>query len=210
MSAYKAKFNSKVNVTFVGITDISANQDPATSGVYYSTFFDSSTKYALPAGVEAYVATVSSDALNLTRIAGEGDVIPADNAVILKSSVNSYSLTVSNAEPVSFSVTNSLQGTDESRSTPSNCYVLSAADGIVGFYRYTAASLNPHKAYVVFGGAGAPKRLRFVFDAEQTATGGESVENQKSNTDSRKLIENGNLYIIRDGVRYNTQGQSLR
>ena len=188
--------------------DITANPDPQNAGVYYSTFFDSANKYALPAGVEAYVATVSSNALNLTKIAGEGQTIPADNAVILKSSVANFTLAVSDAAPVSFTATNSLQGSDEAIATPDNCYVLSGEDGVVGFYRYTGADLNAHKAYVVYSGSQsvASRRMPFVFNEEQTATG---VESEEAEAGSRKVMENGRLVIIRNGVRYDAQGQVI-
>ena len=70
--------------------------------------------------------------------------------------------------------------------------------------------LKAHKAYVIYNGSQnfAPKRMRFVFNNEQTATGVENV--QGDNVQSTKVIENGVLYIIRDGVRYNAQGQIVK
>ena len=74
----------------IRLTQVTANEDPSHPGNYYSTFYDSQAKFTLPEGVEAYVATLSAGTLILTRIAEEGDVIPADNAVILKASSGSY------------------------------------------------------------------------------------------------------------------------
>jgi len=186
--------------------DITPNEDPQHAGVYYSTFFDSQVKYELPAGVEAYAAVISGNNLNLTKIAEEGDVIPAGEAVILKSSVSPFTLTPSNEDAVAVG-DNDLQGTDVSMTTPTNCYVLAGNEG-VGFYRYNAVNLNPHKAYVIFSGAAAPIRMPFVFDA---ATGVEEVGSETVNTvRSEKLIENGVLYIIKNGVRYNAQGQIVK
>ena len=130
--------------------DITPNVDPQHANVYYSTFFDSSVKYELPAGVEAYVADLSGANLLLTKIAEAGEVIPADNAVILKATVTPFTLTVSDADAVTFTATNDLQGSDTQIATPANCYVLAGTDGVVGFYHYTAANLNAHKAYVVY------------------------------------------------------------
>ena len=191
--------------------DITANND---NGVYYSTFYDSSNKYLLPAGVEAYVATISGNDLLLTKIAQAGDVIPADNAVIFKSNVASYTITPSDATPVAFSVTNNLQGTDEDINTvPANCYVLSghstdySVTG-VGFYLYEGTVLHAHKAYVVLSGSNVPKRMRFIFQEEQNTTAVDNAEAE--NTQTIKVIENGALYIIKDGVRYNAQGQIVK
>jgi len=180
--------------------------DPQHDGVYYSTFFDSSVKYALPAGVEAYVATRDGANLLLSKIANAGDVIPENNAVILKATVASFTLTPSDAEAVPVNAINHLQGSDESIATPENCYVLAGTDGVVGFYHYTAANLNAHKAYVVYSGSlQAPRRMPFIFDA---ATGVENVQGDK--IQSTKIIENGQVIIIRNGVRYNAAGQTIK
>ena len=186
--------------------EITPNVDPQTPGVYYSTFFDSSVKYELPAGVEAYVADLSGANLLLTKIADAGQTIPANVAVILKSTVTPFTLTVSDADAVTFTATNDLQGSDTQIATPANCYVLAGTDGVVGFYHYTAANLNAHKAYVVYTGSNqAPRRMPFIFDQ---ATGVENVQN--SDIRSQKVVENGQLIIIRNGVRYNAAGQNVK
>ena len=187
--------------------NITPNVDPDHAGVYYSTFFDSANKYALPEGVEAYVADLSGANLLLTKIAEESEVIPANVAVILKSTVTPFTLTLSDAEAVTFTATNDLQGSDTQIATPDNCYVLAGTDGVVGFYHYTASMLNPHKAYVIYSGTPnlAPHRMRFIFDQ---ATGVENI--QGDNVQSTKMMENGVLYIIKNGVKYNAQGQIVK
>ncbi len=184
--------------------NITPNVDPDHAGVYYSTFFDSSVKYELPAGVEAYVADLSGANLLLTKIANAGQTIPANVAVILKSTVTPFTLTVSDADAVTFTATNDLQGSDNQIATPDNCYVLAGEDG-VGFYHYTASMLNPHKAYVIYSGSQAPKRMPFVFNQ---ATGVDQVPSDQ--VQSTKILENGVLYIIKNGVKYNAQGQVIK
>ena len=186
--------------------NITPNVDPDHTGVYYSTFFDSSVKYELPAGVEAYVADLSGANLLLTKIAEAGEVIPANVAVILKSTVTPFTLTVSDADAVTFTATNDLQGSDTQIATPANCYVLAGTDGVVGFYHYTASMLNPHKAYVIYSGSQAPKRMPFVFNQ---ATGVEAVTGYGLPV-TEKRIENGQLIIIKNGVKYNAQGQMVK
>ena len=161
----------------------------------------------MPAGVEAYVADLSGANLLLTKIAEEGEVIPANVAVILKSTVTPFTLTPSDADAVSVEG-NRLEGSDVSIATPTNCYVLSCKNDLVGFYHYNGANLNPHKAYIIYApnsGNQAPQRLRFVFDQ---ATGVENVQN--SDIRSQKVVENGQLIIIRNGVRYNAAGQNVK
>jgi hypothetical protein len=78
----------------------------------------------------------------------------------------------------------------------------------VGFYQFSG-TLAAHKAYItVSGGAAyAPRKLRFVFNGEQQATG---VDNAADGIMSEKRIENGQLVIIKNGVRYNAQGQIVK
>ena len=184
--------------------NITPKVDPQHDGLYYSTFYDSQVSYELPAGVEAYVATISGSDLLLTKIAEGGQVIPADNAVILKSTVSPYTLTPSDAAAVSVSA-NSLQGTDVAMATPAHCYVLSGADGVVGFYPYGAEYLNPHKAYVIYSAqSNAPRHMRFIFD---TAT---DITNVQGNVQNTKVLRNGQLIIIKNGVEYNVSGQKVK
>lgn len=83
------------------------------------------------------------------------------------------------------------------------------ANGDNLFYPSVTANLKGMRAYFKINeeAAGAPiRRARFVTDQENTATG---VENQKSIAERRKAIENGQLIIIRDGVRYDVLGRRL-
>ena len=187
---------------------ITANPDPQHPDTYYSTFYYSLFKYLIPEGVEAYAATIGESDLYLKKIAEAGDVLPESTAVILKSSGPNYTMVPSDASPISISVQNDLDGTDEQMSAPANCYVLSghSTDNSVtgvGFYQYTG-TLGAHKAYVIVGGNAAPKRMRFVFDTE---TGVESA--QSSEVSVQKILRDGQLIIIRGDREYNTQGQII-
>ena len=146
---------------------ISAKEDPDNAGLHYSTFFNSTQKYLLPAGTEAYAATISGEEMILEKVAEGGQVIPADNAYILKSTSPSVVLTPTDAAPNATSATNILLGTDTEIAAPENCYVLSghSTDNYVtgvGFYQFSG-TIPAHKAYItVSSSAPAPKRLRFV------------------------------------------------
>lgn len=188
---------------------LKANQDPNHSDDYYTTFFHSTQKYLLPTGVEAYVATLSSDVLVLTKIAEGGDVIPANNAVILKANAASVTLTPTMAGAVTFSATNNLQGYDAATTAPANCYVLSgrSTDNSttgVAFYRFSG-TLKAHRAYVVCSDSQAPGRLQFV-----TGEATDITEVQNAESRVKKYIQNGQLIIEKDGVRYNVQGLMVK
>ena len=193
--------------------DIAAKQDPDDAGKYYATFFDSARKFALPNdGTEAFVAKIEGTDMVMTPIANGAQVIPANTAVILQSQTGSFSLTPSDGSAVTFDpAANQLQGVDEDAVAPTNCYVLSgkSADNTVqgvGFYEYHG-TLAAHKAYLIYSGSGAPKRMRFIFNNEQQATG---IDNAAEALKSEKRIENGQLIIIKNGVRYNAQGQVVK
>ena len=194
--------------------DITAKLDPVNAGVYYSTFYDGSRQLQLPANVEAYTATVSGDKMLLKKVAVPGDILPAATAVVLRASQADFSLTPSAASPVSVE-NNALRGTDVNMEVPSeHCYVLSGADGFVGFYPLSAPyTLSAHKAYIDLdnlpGGANnAPRRLRFVFSEEQTTTGMENVQNEESK--AQKVMIDGVMYIIRGEHMYDAQGQIVK
>ena len=205
----------KAVITSIGVAPnfaISAKQDPDDAGKYYATFFDSARKFALPNnGTKAFVAKIEGTDMTMTEIASGDQVIPAETAVILQSPTASFSLTPSDGSAVTFDpAANQLQGVDEDAVAPTNCYVLSghSTDNSVtgvGFYEYHG-TLAAHKAYLIYSGSGAPKRMRFIFNNEQQATGIDNAEALKS----EKRIENGQLIIIKNGVRYNAQGQVVK
>ena len=187
---------------------VPANQDPQNEGVYYSTLYHNTQRYTLPDGTEAFVATISGDALILTKIAEGGQVIPEDNAVILKSNAQTIHMEQTDADPVTFSVTNDLRGSNSTVTNSGHMYVLSGADGVVGFYKLASGTDVPaYKAYITLGSgiAGAPKKLRFVFNQ---ATGVESIQN--SAISIQKVIRNGQVVILRNGVEFNVNGQKLK
>lgn len=217
--APKAKLDEpKAIITSIGVAPnfaISAKEDPDDAGKYYATFFDSARKFALPNdGTKAFVAKINGSDMVMTEIAKNDEIIPANTAVILQSPTGSFSLTPSDGSEVTFTPSdNQLHGVDEATAAPANCYVLSghSTDNSVtgvGFYEFTG-TIPAHKAYLtVSGGAAyAPKKLRFVFNNEQQATG---IDNAAEALKSEKRIENGQLVIIKNGVRYNAQGQIVK
>ncbi len=192
---------------------ITSKPDPDNSSVYYSTHYNETQKYRLPVGTEAYVATISGDDMNLTKVVDGGQVLPANTALILKSTSASVTLTPTDDDAVAVSAENALRGTDSEMAAPDNCYVLSdkSADETVtgiGFYQFTS-TLAAHKAYLTLGGgSGAPQRLRFVFNKENIATGVDQVSSDQ--VQSTKVLRDGQLIILRGNKEYNAQGQIVK
>lgn len=194
------------------------NEDPENPSYHYSTFFHSTQNYKLTNdGTQAFIADLSNNDLVLTKIAEGTQVIPANTAVILRKTGSADPVVLNPTEENGVSVNpddNSLEGVDAVTTLESlsiaqeNCYVLSGTNEHgVGFYQINSTSLKAHKAYVVYNGNAAPKRMRFVFNQEQVATG---IDNANADIKAEKRIENGVLYIIKNGVRYNAQGQIVK
>lgn len=199
-----------------GIYPITANGDPDNAGIYYSTFYYGSAKYAVPENVEAYAASVNGSDLVLTKIAEANEVLPAGTAVILKSTVDSYTMVPSDGTAVTITATNHLHGVDVDTeissvvTSGSSCYVLSYKSGYgVGFYLYQSPNqLKAHKAYINLDGSGAaqaPRHLRFVFNS---TTGIEDVQGE--DVQGEKFLRDGVLYIQRGEHLYNAQGMKVQ
>lgn len=208
------RFEIRALPTVPGMT-LAAHEDPDNAGNFYCTFFHSGRAFQLPAGAEAYVATVSLEALNLTKVANGGDVIPAGKALILKANSNTIELANPSDAPIAITAENDLLGKDFEEDAPAaNCYVFSghstdySVEG-VGFYLYEGAKLGANKAYVILnsGSNPAPRRLPFVFAGEQGTT---AIDNTNAEFKSIKTIENGALIIEKNGVRYNAMGQIVK
>jgi len=195
------------------------NEDPENPNYHYSTFFHSTQNYKLTNdGTQAFIATLSNNDLVLTKIAEGTQVIPANTAVIFRKSGSADPVVLTPTEENGVSVNpddNSLKGVDDATPiasidglTQENCYVLSGTNEYgVGFYRILGNTLKAHKAYVIYSGNAAPRRMRFVFNQEQVVTG---IDNANADTKAEKRIENGQLIIIKNGVRYNAQGQLIK
>ncbi len=216
---------NKLEITHPVVPDysVATNVDPEDPVVYYSTFYSSNYSYKLmDDGTVAFIAKISNGDLVLTQIAEGEQVIPAGTAVIFRKTGSSLPVGLRDTEENNTSfdpADNDLEGvnvatpvTDIPGLTVDNCYVLSGKShdetvSGVGFYKIYGNTLKQHKAYVKYAGSSnnAPKKMRFVYGQ---ATGIEDV--QGNNVQSTKVIENGVLYIIRDGKTYNAMGQMVK
>ena len=216
---------NKLEITHPVVPDytVMTKTDPENPDVHYSTFYSSNYSYKLMNdGTVAFIAKISGGDLVLTQIAEGEQVIPAGTAVIFRKTGSSLPVGLRDTQENNTSfdpADNDLRGvnvetpvTDIPGLTVDNCYVLSGKShdetvSGVGFYKIYGNTLKQHKAYVKYAGGqnNAPKKMRFVYGQ---ATGIEDV--QGNNVQSTKVIENGVLYIIRDGKTYNAMGQMVK
>lgn len=171
----------------------------------------------LPEGVTAYYAKEErdmNDDVTLYVVAIDGNKVPANEGVILSAETDgAYHLRATTGAPAL--ADNRFGYTTKRTANPNvaNTYTLwydSDEDAVV-FAKYTGAYIPANKAYYTYnapgGRASAPKRIRLVMTNENAATG---IESQELKANSQKLIENGQLIIIKNGVRYNAQGQIVK
>lgn len=102
-------------------------------------------------GVEAYtIANIENSTATLKKI--EGNIVPANSAVILKGAAGTYDFAIA-ADNTQESITGELQGTNIATTvaTDVNAYILGNVEGKVGFYQMdgTDRTIAANKAYLV-------------------------------------------------------------
>ncbi|MBR1716932.1 MAG: hypothetical protein IJ718_04850 [Paludibacteraceae bacterium] len=177
----------------------------------------------LPSGVQAYNLTYNGDA---TIWAEEVFSLTADKPVLIIADAGEYEFV--SEEGASDDITSktgtftngALVGTYTTidplaQTTGGNYnYILQNGSDGVGFYqvRDASCSVAPYRAYLSCGynpgttPSSAPK-MRIVF-RENTTTGVESI--LPSEVSNQKVLRNGQLFILRNGVEYNANGQMTK
>lgn len=79
------------------------------------------------------------------------------------------------------------------------------------FYPSTTANIYGFRAYFEVKGAAQKNGIRArIVKKENTATGIESISGEGLPVTGKKILRNGQLFIIRDGKTYNAQGQLVK
>ncbi len=182
-----------------------------TPDLYYTTFYDASSNVSLPDGVTAYWGEYDEGELTLKAFSGaNADVVPAGHAVILKAS-SAASFTVTTTAATAFDMTgieNDLIGSTGTAAN-ANTYVLAyqGSPAATGFFKMTSGTIPAHKAYLdLTSGGGAPSAIRVV-EENNNATSIEDIEEAEK---AVKFFENGQIYILRDGITYDVMGRIVK
>ena len=180
---------------------------------------------ALPDGVEAYALTNNGDE---TIWANEVNALEADKPVLIVAAEGEYEFI--SEEGASDDITSktgtftngALVGTyyaiaEVPVSDGSvNNYILSNGSDGVAFYQVkaTTCSIAPYRAYLSCGydassaSASAPK-MRIVFHKD-APTGVENGGVLNGANGVQKILRNGQIYILRNGVEYKVNGQMTK
>lgn len=172
----------------------------------YATYSAEKISFIATDGVTAYKAAVDGELITLTALEGN---IPAGTGVMLYGETPNTKvyLPVANSGFIANVTGNSLKPTTLGDGSlvemEANSWALGDGDQ---FLRYTGAAFIPNRAYLVHEKASESK-MRVVFADE--ATGIDSVAS-KSSARNAKIMENGNIVIIKNGVKYNVAGQIIK
>ena len=165
--------------------NITANSDGEAS--YWATYYNGTTSFTADANTTVYKAAMNgTSSLMLTEVAD----IPAGNAVILKSSSATITLTPAASTTADLSDNVLLGGT--SVTAGYDAYTLSrgsAGTGTVGFYKFNGASLDGSKAHLeISSSSPAPARGFFGFGDDNTT----AIEAPTATI----IVEDGEIYDL--------------
>jgi hypothetical protein len=216
---FQFKFMNPVDGNEFFVDNVYFWQPIATTTVDGWGTFASAGNVQVPTGVKAYKAAYSNNGGNevlvLTELAD--GIIPAGEGVLIEGAASTtYGFTSTATTPATDMTDNDLIGTTtltdvSAQRVTSDIFCLRRTElfGTTAFCLYSGQYIPAGKAYLALpqinGQAGAPRNIRMVFN---TATGIEDV--QGTQVQSTKVIENGQLIIIRDGKRYNAQGARVQ
>lgn len=166
--------------------------------------------YAAPfnytvSGAEVYKAAYDElqNAVVLTEV--ENAVVPAGEGIILKGTEGASVTITPSAETASDFTGNQLFGTVAATLAPADSYVLATFEDGTKFNPCDENLVIPaNKAYLVIAANSAPVRIIF---AEDNAT---NIWNVKGSEKAVKFIENGKLFILREGVVYDATGRMVK
>ena len=137
----------------------------AAGGANWLTFYNQNYKFQADANTQIFKARLSDKDLTLTKLETD-KIVNADNAVILKSTAGTITMTLTSTASGNDFSSNSLEGVWDvaglTAADPSTTFVLNNRTKGVGFYRLQSGkTLGVGKAYLTYDGALAPEFLGF-------------------------------------------------
>ena len=176
----------------------------------YATFYDASKKWRLPEGAVAYTGTYDDGELTLIALTGNTTIIPAAEPVVLKAA-SDITLTET-AQSQGTAGSNDLVGaasaiTGDDLTAITYPYVLGYRNSTTSFFKFNGSTIPAGKAYLVISNYPDAAPIRFIIEDDNIAT---SMENTKATAEVVKFFENGQLYILRDGITYDVMGRMIK
>ena len=202
VGTYQTGWNNQYTITAitdVTVSGVTTNENPGATCEYWCTYYHPAANVKIKTeGVKIYKAELNNakDKVTLTEV--EGPVIKAGQGVMLKASTSgalSMELT-STASSGNYSNNELLGGATVTAGY--DAYTLAAVGGVMGFYKFAGAALNPNKAHLeILQTAGA----RTFYGFSDDATAMPSIDNGQLIIDNATDAE----WYTLDGHRLSSQ-----
>ena len=159
----------------------------------------------IPSGVDVYAASsMSTTEVTLSSVSA-GTILPANTGIIVNGSSCTFHESVSTPASISSIFSGVTSNTSVAASTVYVLSDLSTPDNCV-FSTYTGTTLNANRVYIPIPYGGAPS-IRFIIEGEETTT---DIKGIKESENAVKFFENGQIYIMRNGVVYDATGRAIK
>lgn len=166
----------------------------------------------IPEYVTAYKASINEAKDEITATAIDGGIIPAAEGVLIKASADGDYTFEKTTDPASVS-DNFLKGTTErtSRTTLQGTedYLMALLKNEDKFVSYTGSYFPANRAYFAVtppNNNDAPSAIRIVEDVNNTT----SIKSIDVTEKAVKFIQDGKLYIKKNGITYDTLGRMVK
>lgn len=166
----------------------------------------------IPEYVTAYKASINEAKDEITATAIDGGIIPAAEGVLIKASADGDYTFEKTTDPASVS-DNFLKGTTErtSRTTLQRTedYLMALLKNEDKFVSYTGSYFPANRAYFAVtppNNNDAPSAIRIVEDVNNTT----SIKSIDVTEEAVKFIQDGKLYIKKNGITYDTLGRMVK
>ena len=173
-------------------------------GAYWMTFYNQNYKFQADENTQIFKAALEGAGLTLTELTTD-KIVNANNAVILKSTAGTITMTLVTSKSSNDFNSNSLKGVATAAgltaADPSTTFVLNNGTQGVGFYRLAKGkTLGVGKAYLTYSGSLAPEFLGFGNETtgiDATLVNSEKVNSVVYDLQGRKVAQpTKGLYIV--------------
>lgn len=143
-------------------------------------------------------------------VAGKPYIVKPESAVTSFSATNvTLKKDLVNTEVGDVTMTGTYEKIEAIDYSTQNSYIIGIKDGKSSLYKVNSTvSLKPFRAYFTVSGNN-PARVAIRFDDDTTGINVLEEENANENTGMKdgKYLENGRIIIVKNGVKYSTNGQ---
>ena len=144
-------------------------------------------------------------------VAGKPYIVKPESAVTSFSATNvTLKKDLANTEVGDVTMKGTYEYIDAIDHNSQTSYVVGLKNGVTSLYKVNSAvSLKPFRAYFTVSGNDPSARVAIRFDDDTTGINVLEEENANENTGMKdgKYLENGRIIIVKNGVKYSTNGQ---